>query len=181
VRDVRVAAGVTKASYPTGPTHGQLREIPQLCYACGMGASFQSWKRDLDKLKAAAIAQTYEDPKPTDAAKAIMAEGTRKPLATWMPAVRDAVRAGVDLGIAPAPACTIYGWRVLLTRARVADGQYLWQLSASLSPRDRKATDRDWQMLGKFAAHVGAPQDPFYVPEDARDAHHWQWTESTAS
>jgi hypothetical protein len=122
------------------------------------------------------------DPKPSDAAKALVEEGKRSSsMTTWMSSVRDTVQKDVDLGIAPAPTCTIYGWRLVLSRARTEDGQYLWQFSASLSPRDRKASERDWQMLGKIAVHIGAPRDPYYVPEDARDAHHWRWAEAMSA
>jgi hypothetical protein len=145
-----------------------------------MGTSFLSWKRDLDKLKAVAIEQTFsdEDVKPSDNAKSIMASAQGKTKHEWMSIVKKAVRTDPNLGkLTPAPGCVIYGWRVLLSRARVGDGKFLWHLSAS---KGSAPTEQDRQRLGKILAHVGAPSTPFYVPDDPSEAHHWQWAESVS-
>jgi len=139
--------------------------------------TFLSWKRTLDKLTITAREQTIEDPTPSAAVHAIAAEAAHKPIAEWMPTVRSAARAGIDSGLKLPPSCTVYGWRLCLSRTRVTDGRYSWHLSASLFPRGRRADGRDWQALGKMALHLGAPRDPTVVPEDANDAHHWQWLE----
>ena len=144
-----------------------------------MGISFLTWKRSLDKLKAEAIARTDEDPKPTDAAIAIAEEAAKKPMAEWMSSVRRAAKDGAAAGLEPPPACTVYGWRVCLSRARVVD-RYSWHLSASLSPKGRSSGERDWQMIGKIAAYLGAPRDPLVVPDDPNDAHHWQWLDQSS-
>jgi hypothetical protein len=145
-----------------------------------MGTSFLSWKRDLDKLKAVAIEQTFadEDVKPSDNAKSIMASAQGKTKHEWMSIVKKAVRTDPNLGkLTPAPGCVIYGWRVLLSRARVGDGKFLWHLSAS---KGSATTEQDRQRLSKILAHVGAPSAPFYVPDDPSEAYHWQWAESVS-
>ncbi len=147
---------------------------------CGMATSFQSWKRALDELKSDARAQTDEDPTPSEAARALAEEAPNKPLTEWMSSVRSAARAGVDAELKRPPICTVYGWRVSLSRVRVPDGRYSWHLSAALSPKGRKSSERDWQMLGKIARYLGAPPDPLVVPEDPSDVHHWQWFDSAS-
>ena len=142
-----------------------------------MATSFLTWKRDLDKLKVDAHAQTDENPMPSEAARDLAEAAARTPLAEWMSSVRTVARTGGDAGLRPAPFCTLRGWRLCLSRTRVSDGRYSWHLSGSLSPRGRRADERDWQMLGKIAAHLGAPPDPLVVPEDPNDVHHWQWFE----
>ena len=143
--------------------------------------TFQSWRRDLDALRRAAIEQTEEDPRPTAEAIALAREGlqamqTSTDRGVW---VRAAARGLPALGLEDPSARTIYGWHVLLSRTRYPDGSYNWHLSASLSPRGRSSTERDWQMLGRIAAHLGAPRDPSIVPEDPNGVHHWQWFETT--
>lgn len=140
-----------------------------------MAASFLAWKRTLDKLKIDARAQTDEDPTPSEAASVLAEAAANTPLTEWMATVRATAQTGVDIGLKPAPFCTVYGWRLCLSRMRVPDDRYSWHLSASLSPRGRHADVRDWQMLGKIAAHLGAPRDPLVVPENPNDVHHWQW------
>ncbi len=143
-----------------------------------MGVSFLTWKRDLDDLRHLARTMTDEDPTPTAEARVIVEEALRLPIDESMPKLRAAARSGVDSGLKPAPTRTVYGWRLCLSRTRFPDGRYSWHLSASLHPRWRATTDRDWQRLGKIAAHLGAPRDPFFVPEDPRDVHHWKWFET---
>lgn len=144
-----------------------------------MSVSFLSWKRDLDKLKISAFANTDETPTPTPAAGTLIAQAVGMTQAAWMAKVRDTVRRGdVDVGLAPEAACTIYGWRVLLSRVRFPDGSYWWHLSTSLSPLGRPAVDRDWSMLDKIRAHLGAPKKPTIKPVDPNDVHHWTWLEA---
>jgi hypothetical protein len=153
-------------------------------------ASFLSWKISLDALKAEAIRLTVDDPMgaATVEARSLVQEGARslgdpKKLAGWMDEARSAAQAGrlgASAGLEPPPACTVYGWRVLLSRYRFPDGHHAWHLSARLDPPGRSSTERDWQMLGKIAKHLGAPRDPLFVPENPNDAHHWRWDEPVA-
>ena len=137
-----------------------------------------SWRSQLDQLKAEAIAHTIENPQPTDAARELASDGLKMKLTAWMSKVREAARGGLDVGIKPPPSCNVYGWRVLLSRTRGTYG-FAWHLSASLSPKGRASTERDWQQLGKIAAYVGAPKEPTIVPENPNDVHHWMWLEET--
>lgn len=160
------------------------------CDSCPVPTSFLSWKISLDALKAEAIRHTVDDPLgvATPEARALAQEGTRslsdqKKFAGWMDEARSAARAGrlgASAGLEPPPACTVYGWRVLLSRFRFPDGHYAWHLSARLEPPGRSSTERDWQMIGKIAKHLGAPCDPLVVPENPNDAHHWRWDEAPA-
>lgn len=141
-----------------------------------------SWKRDLDELRREAFAQTVEDPTPTAEAKALAEEvANGGGIVASMPKIRAAAKSGIDLGLRPPPACAVYGWRVCLSRARFPNGSYSWQLSASLSPRGRRAVERDWKMLGRIVAHLGGPSGALVVPENPNDVHHWQWFEQVPS
>jgi hypothetical protein len=140
--------------------------------------SFLSWKRTLDKLKVDARKQTDENPTPSDAAIAIVEEALHKSPDERMSSLRAAARAGVDVALKPAPGCTVYGWLLFLSRTRTPEGQYLWHLSASLSPKGRGSNERDWEVLGKIAAHLGSPREPIVVPDNPNDVHHWNWFES---
>jgi len=133
-----------------------------------------SWRSSLDQLKAAAIAKTLENPQPTDAARDLANAGLKMEMTAWL----SKVRGGLDVGLETPPSCDVYGWHLLLSRTKVPAG-YLWNFSASLSPKGRASADRDWQMLGRISAYIGAPKEPTIVPENPNDVHHWAWMEPT--
>lgn len=56
-----------------------------------------------------------------------------------------------------------------------------WILSASLWPRGRPSTKKDWEYLGKMCAAIGVPEKgalltPFETTAPT-DVHYWRWEE----
>jgi len=70
----------------------------------------------------------------------------------------------------------VLGWEILLSR-RKQDGTIRWHLSAKLHPHGRSASSRDWEILDRIAARVGAPHDPLRLSQDPSAPLHWMWTE----
>lgn len=55
-----------------------------------------------------------------------------------------------------------------------------WCLSASLWPRGRSSTKKDWEYLGQMTAAIGAPMDALKTPlqtTNPSDVHYWVWEE----
>lgn len=55
-----------------------------------------------------------------------------------------------------------------------------WIFSASLYPRGRSSTEKDWRLIGVMCAAVGAPKDSLQTPfetTDPNDVHYWMWSE----
>jgi hypothetical protein len=70
----------------------------------------------------------------------------------------------------------IDGWRVGL--ARGLGGVEGWYLSASLYPRGRTSTDRDWGHLGAALGILGASRDALLTPIESTPSSavfHWAW------
>lgn len=59
-----------------------------------------------------------------------------------------------------------------------------WIFSASLYPRGRGSTEKDWRLLGVMCAAVGAPRDSLQTPFETtnpNDVHYWMWSEEKSS
>lgn len=59
-----------------------------------------------------------------------------------------------------------------------------WIFSASLYPRGRGSTEKDWRLLGVMCAAVGAPKDSLQTPFETtnpNDVHYWMWSEPERS
>ena len=55
-----------------------------------------------------------------------------------------------------------------------------WTLSASLWPRGRSSTERDWRYLGEMLSAINAPLDSCITPLEKthpNDVHYWIWEE----
>lgn len=115
-----------------------------------------SWRAELDSLKRDVLAKTPDGPMQSGIVTRLLKSALVSSLTSTI----------------------THGWRITLSRVVASAGGYSWHMSACLSPRGRKSTDKDWKMLGHFAAYLGAPQDPLIMPEDAAGVVHWQWLEA---
>lgn len=67
------------------------------------------------------------------------------------------------------------GWQMHLSWQPEGD---LWFFSALLYPMGRSSTEKDWAVLGRFVASVGAPPDPpASVLHEPNVPHYWIWQE----
>lgn len=147
-----------------------------------------SWRAELDALKRRASSQTQKTT--ADSRKILDAMGTGIPDVRTSGVIKDGVAsfdaavAGFDTamnrhGIDPSQSSiTTHGWLLFLSRV-ATDAGHVWHLSASLHPRGRSSTVKDWKMLGYLAMHLGAPRDPTIMPEDPTRVIHWQWSEGS--
>lgn len=57
-----------------------------------------------------------------------------------------------------------------------------WTFTASLHPRGRSSTEKDWQYIGKFVAALGAPLGSLMTPPGTthpNDVHYWMWEDES--
>ena len=142
-----------------------------------------AWQRALDEMKRQAAEMTSavdQDSETHKTAARLVAEG----LASEQDLLNKARAAAKDLPVEEVVALVpvmriVSGWQIGLSRRRGRDG-FLWHMSALLWPKGRGSNDSDWSMLGRIAAHVGAPETPTLVPDDPGHAHHWSWMEASS-